>query len=68
MRSLAIFMALLMFLTSAGLAIDVHYCQGELKSFSFYSKAQNCHALSLDDIKPSCHHSSGQVEPNKKNC
>lgn len=28
-----------------GFAIDLHYCQGDLKSISFFSKAKKCHDL-----------------------
>ena len=38
-------MALLMFITSIGFAIDLHYCQGDLKSVSFFSEAKKCHDM-----------------------
>ena len=36
-------LAMLMFSTSMGFSIDMHYCQGELKSFSILGKAKGCH-------------------------
>ena len=44
-RITALFMAALMFLTSVGFTVDMHYCQGNIKSFSFFGKAKNCYEL-----------------------
>ncbi len=44
-RIIAGFLAILMFFTSAGLAVDMHYCQGQLKSFNLFGKAKNCHEM-----------------------
>ena len=38
-------MALMMLTTSIGFAMDLHYCQGNLKSISFFSKAKKCHDM-----------------------
>jgi len=38
-------MALLMFLTSTGLSIDMHFCGDHLKSFNLFGKAKNCYEL-----------------------
>ena len=29
--------------TSLGYAVDLHFCSGALKNFSFFGKAENCH-------------------------
>lgn len=66
---LAIFMAFLMLLTSAGIAVDMHYCKGELKSFSVLGKAKSCHQVA--QAKQSCsQHSHHQQTPAiaKKTC
>lgn len=44
-RIIALSMASLMFLTSIGFSVDIHYCQGHLKSFNFFGKAKNCYEL-----------------------
>lgn len=41
-RVIALGMAFLMFATSAGFAIDMHYCQGQLKSMSIFGNAKSC--------------------------
>lgn len=38
-------MALLMFVTSTGLSIDMHFCRDHLKSFNLFGKAKNCYEL-----------------------
>lgn len=42
-RFIALTMALLLFTSSVGFSIDIHYCQGELKSLSFLGEAESCH-------------------------
>jgi hypothetical protein len=49
---IALTMAFLMFFTSAGLAIDMHYCGGELKSISFFGKAKTCHDMAGENEAP----------------
>lgn len=44
-RFIALFLALLIFTTSVGFAVDIHYCQGELKTVSFFGKAKSCHNM-----------------------
>ena len=46
-RAIALSMSFLMFFTSLGFALDVHYCQDQLKSFSFLSKAKSCHEVAI---------------------
>lgn len=41
-RIIAGLMAILMLVTSSGLSMDVHYCRGEFKNFSFFGEAEPC--------------------------
>ena len=45
-RIIAVGLALLMFTSSVGFAVDIHYCQGHVKSLSFFGNAKNCHEMS----------------------
>lgn len=36
-------MAMLVFVSSTGFSIDLHYCQGQIKSFSLIGEAESCH-------------------------
>ena len=44
-RIIALTMACLMFFTSVGITVDMHYCQGKLKTFNFFGKAKSCHDI-----------------------
>jgi len=44
-RIFALTMAFLMFFTSVGFSIDMHFCQDKMKSFSLFGKAKNCYEL-----------------------
>ena len=44
-RIIALTMAFLMFFTSVGFTVDMHYCQGKLKTFNFFGKAKSCHEV-----------------------
>ena len=48
-RFTAVFMALLVLVSSIGLNVDLHYCSGQLKSISFIGKAKSCHQKSMQD-------------------
>lgn len=61
-RLIALFLALLMFTTSAGFAIDMHYCQDELKSYRLFGEAENCH----EKAKAYPHHPKMEVK--KEGC
>ena len=72
-RILALSLAFLMFFTSVGFAIDIHYCQNEFKSFSIFGKAANCHDKAKSN--PTCkHHKQATKQSNistditKKDC
>ena len=60
-RITALIMAFLMFFTSVGFSINVHYCKGELKSFSLIGEAESCHAA----MKKCPHHANMQVNEDK---
>lgn len=57
-RFVAVIMAFLMFFSSIGFAIDMHYCGRTLKSVSFFGKAKNCYELAneVKGIMKSCPH------------
>jgi hypothetical protein len=44
-RITALAMAFLMFFSSVEFTVDLHYCQGKLKTFNFFGKAKSCHEL-----------------------
>lgn len=52
----ALTMAFLMLTTSVNLAIDLHYCQGQLKSFSLFGKAKSCHEIKATSMINCPHH------------
>ena len=66
-RILALTMAFLMLFTSVGFSMDMHYCQGQLKSISLIGKAKNCHELQdvksdhCKKAKKSCNHSTDNI-------
>jgi hypothetical protein len=65
-RITALTLAILMFCASVGFSVDLHYCKGDLKSFSFFGEASSCHTS-----KKSCpHHQNLQAEDGaeKKDC
>jgi len=68
-RLVALMMAFLMFFSSAGFAMDMHYCGGELKSVSFFGKAKNCHEMAGEDEAPmkNCPHHK-KMMADKKGC
>jgi len=44
-RMIAMMMAVLIFFSSIGVVIDVHFCNGKLISYAFYGKAKTCYEL-----------------------
>ncbi len=56
----ALALALLIGVPHIGLALDAHYCKGELKSIALFGKAKSCHELDLHPEKQGCpYHSQG---------
>lgn len=58
-------LALMVLVSSMSYTIDFHYCQGQLKSFSLFGKAKNCHEMASK--MASCHHKK-QVDEKSKCC
>lgn len=42
-RIIAVTLSLLMFITSTGFSMDVHFCKGQFKSFALFKEANSCH-------------------------
>ena len=61
-RIISLILALVMLCTSVGFSADVHYCKGELKSFSLIGEATSCHT-----VRKSCpHHKMMKVDAEEK--
>ena len=67
-RLIALMMAFLMFFTSAGFTMDMHYCGGELKSVSFFGKAKTCHDMAGENETPKkdCPHHKKMMAEKKR--
>ena len=64
-------LAFLMFLTSAGFSIDMHFCGKQLKSFSLTGKAKNCFELAKTSKCPKHQKvalATPECEMSKKDC
>ncbi len=66
-RFFALSMAILMFFTSVGFVLDMHYCQGQLKSINFLGKAKNCHEMAAS-MKGCPHHQQLAEQTNASAC
>lgn len=64
-KMFAISLAFLMLFSSAGFAMDMHYCKGELKGISFFGNAKSCHTQS--EIPP-CHKTLKKVQEHQNRC
>lgn len=69
-RIISLILAITVFCSSSGFSLDMHYCQGKLKSFSVFGKAKNCHEMAkMSHCK---HHSSKSTnicsDKEDKNC
>lgn len=65
-------MALLIFLTSSGLSLDVHFCQGNFKRANIFGKAKTCEEVKDCLIKcgkqvKSCHSETACSEDTNHN-
>ena len=67
-RFIALTMAFLLFTSSVGFSIDMHYCQGEFKSYAFFGKAESCHDKpeAVSKKKGCMHHQ--KMNAQKKGC
>ena len=62
-KKIAFILSILVFYSSVGLAVDLHFCQGEVKSMAFFGKAKNCYELA--GFKNACpKHESITLEKN----
>lgn len=55
----ALLLTFIVLLSSVSLSVDFHFCQGKLKSLSFYGKAKNCHEMASQKV--SCPHHKSKV-------
>ena len=67
----------MLLLSSTGFSIDLHFCQGDLKSFSLFGTAKSCHAKAAKSHcqqkqkKSTCHFAKSTMETEDgcaKNC
>lgn len=63
-RWIAYSLVVLMITTSLGYAVDLHFCSGALKNFSFFGKAENCH----QKMQYCPHHGSMMVMDSDQGC
>ncbi len=61
-RCFALSMAFLVFLSTAGLSVDMHFCNDQLKGISLIGKAANCHEKEshCKNSKKACHQKKHQ--------
>ena len=64
-RVFAFTMALLMFISSAGFSMDMHFCGGKLKTFSLLGKAKTCQDMADSKLQQSCVHKSNLAKQEK---
>ena len=67
-RALALFLAFLMFSSSIGFSMDIHYCGGELESFSFFGDAEPCEMMQPKQEKKSDHSCCEAPKKEIKSC
>ena len=66
-RFITLTLAFLMLTTSVGFAVDMHYCQGQLKSVSFFGRAKTCHETADAIPTKKCSHHQKMMEQ-KEGC
>lgn len=65
-RGISLTLAFLITLTSVGFSADVHYCQGQLRSFALFGTAKSCHEKASIS---KCHlKSTDERSTDKKTC
>ena len=73
-RIISLTLAFLMFFTSVGFSIDMHYCGNSVQSFSLFGKAKNCTEMMETAATKSCQMHKKMANPkdgysiNKKDC
>ena len=58
-RLISLTMALLIFFSSSGMSIDIHFCQGKVKRLNLFGKAKSCSEVSQE--LSNCHHGNNAV-------
>lgn len=58
----AILLTTLILISSIGISLDMHYCQGQLKSIAFLGQAKSCHTAKK---MQNCHHKKDTSSKNK---
>lgn len=68
----SILLALFLLLGNVGFSIDFHYCNGNLKNFSFNKEAKSCHEIAVQTTcthkQISCHKKEENNDCNKNCC
>ena len=72
-KHIAVIMSLVMFVSTVGIAVDFHFCQGDLQNISFFKKSKTCHEIVKQShckkhTKPPCHQSENDSFNKKKGC
>ncbi len=73
-RFTALALAMLVFVASVGITMDMHYCKGQLKSVSWFGKAKSCHEMASNNSTKQCPHHQKMMKQSKgesfdtKNC
>ena len=55
-RFIALILAFLVFFTSVGFSLDMHFCEGKLKTVNLFGKAKSCHKKANEQAMNDCHH------------
>lgn len=68
-KVLAVFMAFLMFFSSIGFSLDIHYCGNELQNVALFGKAKECEMMAQvkEEEKSSCCESTDKKVQNCHN-
>ncbi len=67
-RITALTLAIVMFFTSFSYSVDVHYCQGHLKSVKLFGQAKTCHEMAAENSTKACSSSKHNDHHNSKSC
>ncbi len=65
----SIFLALLVLISSTGMYVDAHFCQGKIKAVAIFKKAPGCKGMQENNsLSCSSKNQKSQGALNKKNC
>lgn len=68
LKGLHIILAFFIFFSSSGFVLNKHFCQGELKSMSFFVKAKPCHQTKQQVLCPIHAAKANDTAKKKKDC